>query len=117
MHFPHRFLFPSLAMLIFVSYIKFYTTKNELDTNRLRAHSKTAAEGRLFVKFIATIIYQQITKVMRENDMFKKYSVIELLKELSKVKRISVPDVEPFTSEWSKTQKEIVAKFNIKFST
>jgi transposase len=92
----------------------FDTTKNELDTNRLRSHSKTAAEGRLFVKFIATIIYQQITKVMREKEMFKKFSVIELLKELSKIKRIAVPEIEPFTSECSKTQKDILAKFNIK---
>jgi len=92
----------------------FDTTKNELDTNRLRSHSKTAAEGRLFVKFIATIIYQQITKVMREKDMFKKFSVIELLKELSKIKRIAVPEIEPFTSECSKTQKDILSKFNIK---
>ena len=51
----------------------FDTTKNELNTDRLRSHSKTAAEGRLFVKFIATILYQQITKVLREKDMFKKY--------------------------------------------
>jgi len=92
----------------------FDTTKNELDTNRLRSHSKTAAEGRLFVKFIATIIYQKITKVMRENGMFKKFSVIELLKELSKIKRIAVPDIEPFSSECSKTQKDILSKFNIK---
>jgi transposase len=92
----------------------FDTTKNELDTNRLRSHSKTTAEGRLFVKFIATVLYQRITKVMRENDMFKKYSVIELLNELSKIKRITVPEIEPFVSECSKTQKEIFAKFNIK---
>ena len=92
----------------------FDTTKNELNTNRLRSHSKTAAEERLFVKFIATILYQQITKVMRENDMFKKYSLTELLKELSKIKRIVAPDIEPFTSECSKTQKDILAKFKIK---
>ena len=92
----------------------FDSTKNELDTNRLRAHSKTTAEGRIFIKFIATIIYQQIAKVMREKDMFKKFSVTELLKELSKIKRIAVPEVEPFTSECSKTQKDILSKFNIK---
>jgi transposase len=95
----------------------FDTTKNELDTNRLRSHSKTTAEGRFFVKFIATIIYQQITKVMREKDMFKKYSVIELLKELSKIKRIVVPEIEPITTECSKTQKDILAKFKFKIST
>jgi len=95
----------------------FDTSKNELNSNRLYSHSKTATEGRLFVKFIATILYQQITKVMRENDMFKKYSVTELLKELSKIKMIAVPDVEPFSSECSKTQADIFDKFNIYLDT
>jgi transposase len=91
----------------------FDTTKNELNTNRLRSHSKKTTEGRLFVKFIATILYQQITKVMKENDMFKKYSVTELLKELSKIKMISVPEIEPFISEQSKKQIDILSKFKI----
>jgi len=69
------------------------------------------------VKFVATIIYQQITKVMREKNMFKKFSVIELLKELSKIKRIAVPEIESFTSEYSKTQKDIFDKFKIKMVT
>ena len=89
----------------------FDTSKNELNTNRLHAHSKSATDGRLFVKFIATILYQQITKVMRENDMFKKYSVTELLKELSKIKMIAVPEVEPFSSDCSKAQTDIFHKF------
>jgi transposase len=95
----------------------FDITKNELDTNRLHSHSKTTTEGRLFVKFVATILYQQITKVMRENDMFKKYSVTELLKELSKIKMVAVPEIEPFFTECSKTQTDIFAKFNIKITT
>jgi hypothetical protein len=104
----------------------FDNTKNELNTNRLRSHSKTTTDGRLFVKFIATItayfvrstsIYQQITKIMQENDLFKKYSITELLKELSKIKMISVPDVDDFTTECSKIQNDILAKFNIKIPT
>ena len=75
----------------------FDNTKNELNTNRLHSHSKATTEGRLFVKFIETILYQQITKVMKEKDMFKKYSVTELLKELSKIKMISLPELEDFT--------------------
>jgi transposase len=34
----------------------FDSAKNELNTNRLRSHSKKTTEGRLFVKFIATIL-------------------------------------------------------------
>jgi transposase len=95
----------------------FDSAKNELNTNRLHSHSKTTTEGRLFVKFIATILYQQITKVMRENDMFKNYSVTELLKELSKWKMISLPDVDDFITECSKRQKDILKKFNIAIET
>ena len=95
----------------------FDNTKNELNTNRLHSHSKLTTEGRLFVKFIATILYQQITKVMKEKDMFKKYSVTELLKELSKIKMISLPELDDFTTESSKKQNEIFAKFNIKIPT
>jgi transposase len=95
----------------------FDNTKNELDTNRLHSHSKTTTEGRLFVKFIATILYQQITKVMRENDMFKKYSVTELLKELSKIKMISLPELDDFATECAKRQNDIFAKFKINIPT
>jgi transposase len=95
----------------------FDNAKNELNTNRLHSHSKTTTEGRLFVKFIATILYQQITKIMREKDMFKKYSVTELLKELSKMKMMSLPELDNFTTECSKKQKDIFAKFNINFKT
>ena len=95
----------------------FDNTKNELNTNRLHSHSKTTTEGRLFVKFIATILYQQITKVMKENDMFKKYSVTELLKELSKIKMISLPELDDFTSECAKRQNDIFEKFKIKIPT
>jgi transposase len=91
----------------------FDTSKNELNTNRLHSHSKPATEGRLLVKFIATIIYQQITKIMRENNMFKKYSVTDMLKELSKLKMYSIPDIENFTTECSKNNRDILKLFNL----
>ena len=95
----------------------FDNTKNELNTNRLHSHSKATTDGRLFVKFISTILYQHMTKVMKENELFKKYSITELLKELSKIKMISLPEIDNFASECSKKQKEIFDKFKIAFST
>jgi transposase len=95
----------------------FDSSKNELNTNRLHSHSKTTTEGRLFVKFIATILYQQITKVMKNKEMFKKYSVTELLKELSKMKMISLPQVDSFATECSKKQREIFENFKIELKT
>jgi transposase len=95
----------------------FDNTKNELNTNRLHSHSKETTEGRLFVKFIATILYQQITKVMKEKDMFKKYSVTELLKELSKMKMIALPELDDFATECAKRQNDIFVKFKIAIKT
>ena len=63
------------------------------------------------------ILYQQITKVMKEKEMFKKYSVTELLKELSKMKMISLPEVGSFASECSKKQREILEKFKVELKT
>jgi hypothetical protein len=54
---------------------------------------------------------------MKENDLFKKYSITELLKELSKIKMISFPEIDNFASECSKKQKEILDKFKVVFAT
>jgi transposase len=62
----------------------FDAVKNEMDGNRLRAYSAYDADGRHFIEFIALIIYMQITKVMRNSNLFAKYSVREPLKELLK---------------------------------
>jgi transposase len=92
----------------------FDTVKNEMDGNRLRAHSAYNTDGRLFIKFIALIIYMYITKVMKNNKLFGKYSVRELLKELSKMKISFLQNIEPVKSEISKKQMTIFKAFNLK---
>jgi hypothetical protein len=47
-----------------------------------------------------------ILEVQFRNDMFKKYSVTELLKELSKIKMISLPELDDFVTECAKRQNE-----------
>ena len=91
----------------------FDAVKNEMDGNRLRAHSAYNTDGRLFIKFIALIIYMHITKVMRKNKLFGKYSIQELLKELSKMKISFLNNIEPVKSEISKKQLSIFKAFNI----
>jgi len=61
----------------------FDVMKNELLGKRLRAHSKESAEGRLFVKFITSILYSSISKIMKEKALFKNYSLRELMLELN----------------------------------
>lgn len=88
--------------------------KNEEDGKRLRVHSKYTADGKLFVKFIALIIYMKISQVMKNHNLFEKYTLKEMLFELRKIRFNYVDNFEPFVSEISKRQKEIFQAFGIK---
>ena len=92
----------------------FNIAKNEMDGDRLRAHSQYNTDGRLLLRFIALTIYMEISKVMREKKLFKKYAVKELLAELKKLKIIKIEKNDSFLSELSKKQKHIFEAFGIK---
>lgn len=88
-------------------------TKNEMDGGRLRVHSQINMEGKLFVKFITLIIYLKLSRIMKDQDMFKKYSLREVLLELRKIKITEIDNHEPITSEVSKKQRELLQKLGI----
>ena len=90
----------------------FDVEKNELDGRRLRAHSQYNSDGRIFIKFIALILHSQISSIMKINKLFDRYSLKELMAELSKI-RCSVFGDEEIVSEISKTQRKILAAFQI----
>jgi transposase len=91
----------------------FDVMKNELDGSRLRVHSQFNADGKIFVKFISLILYMEISRIMKENKLFDKYSMKELLWELKKTKITYIDANDPFISEISKKQKLIFKAFNI----
>lgn len=90
----------------------FDVVKNELLGKRLRGHSKDSTQGRIFVKFITTILYSQVAKTMKENNLFKTYSVRELMLELNKIKRTELKE-DYILSELTKKQRKIFKAFNI----
>ncbi len=90
----------------------FNIAKNEMDGNRLRIHNEMNMEAKLFIRFLALIVHSEIIRVMRKENMFKKYSVKELLLELKKIKRTKIGD-EIIISEVSKKQKDIYKAFAI----
>ncbi|MDR0575402.1 MAG: IS1634 family transposase [Tannerella sp.] len=93
----------------------FDTVKNEMDGDRLRSHSQYGMDGRLFIKFIALIIYMQITKIMRDKKLFEKYSISELVRELAKLKITYLNKMDSVKSEISKKQSQILKAFDIKY--
>lgn len=91
----------------------FDVVKNELLGKRLRSHSKESAEGRLFVKFITSILYSSVSKIMKENKLFKTYSLHELMLELNKITRTQIRKDNIIISELTKRQKKILEAFDI----
>jgi|SaaInlV_200m_DNA_2_1039689.scaffolds.fasta_scaffold19235_1 transposase len=87
--------------------------KNEIDGNRLRAHSQYNVNGRLFIKFISMILYAEISKTMKNTNLFNQYSVKELFAELKKLKMVKINDDVSFLSEISKKQKNIFKAFEV----
>jgi len=91
----------------------FNLSKNETDGNRLRAHNKYTNDGRIFIRFLTLILMSHINQVMREKDLFKSFSMKELLADLRKIKYIKLYDSTPMISEVSKKHKKIFEAFGI----
>lgn len=86
--------------------------KNEMDGDRLRAHSQYNSDARLFIKFISLILQSEIIKTMRDKKLFKIYTVKEMLATLKKIKLTSLDD-DQILSEISKQQRKIFEAFNV----
>ena len=92
----------------------FDNIKNDIDRKRLRVHKQETFEGRLFVDFIALIIYSWIKKIMRNEGINKSLTVQELIYELKKIKLIRLGEKKTVITEISKKQRQLLEKFNIK---
>jgi transposase len=60
----------------------FDAVKHELERKRLRIHTQETFEGKLFLDFVALILYAWISNVMRREGINKAFSVQELMYEL-----------------------------------
>ncbi len=87
--------------------------KNQIDGKRLRAHNKYTSNGRLFVKFIASIQHSKIMNIIKNDEKLKKYSLCEIMSELKKLKRNYFDENNTFLSELTKKQKLIFKAFNV----
>jgi transposase len=87
--------------------------KNELGENRLRVHSTEAMRGRLFLMFLATILYKALSCRMKESGLFKKYTIAEVLLILKQIKAITLSNDQSILSEVSKKQRDILTALKI----
>ena len=91
----------------------FLRLKNSLDLGRLRVHSDASMQNKIFIGFIALILLSQIHNTMLDVDLYKKYTMKQLLRVLSKhrVQEINGNQIR-FTP--TKQQREIYEAFGIK---
>jgi transposase len=90
----------------------FQRLKNSLDLGRLRVHSETSMQNKVFIGFISLILLSAIHSVMMDQGLYKNMTMKKLVLTLSKLKLQTVKGVRvlfPLTRE----QRTIYDAFKI----
>jgi transposase len=94
--------------------------KNSLDMKRLRMHSSTTMDSRLFIQFIALILISRIrtlAAIAKQNKELRLMTVREIMEALECIVRITYSGRYGCTiSEMAPLQKDIVEAFGLNIS-
>lgn len=85
----------------------FGNLKERLNMRRTSVSSDESLDGKLFVQFIALIYLSYVKKAMSENNLFKAYTIQELLDEFDIIERFEQPGRKHHIGEMTKKQKEL----------
>lgn len=92
----------------------FWRTKNSIDLNRLRVHGNDAMQAKMFIGFIASILMCYMNNVMSEKNLYKKYTMYEMVKKLQGL-RIHEIKGKKLLYPCTKEQHEIFDAFEIEY--
>lgn len=91
----------------------FENLKERLNMRRMAVSSEQSLDGKLFVQFIALIYLSYITRRMQENNLFKKYTMQEVLDEFDIIECFEVPGKQLHIGEITKRQEELYTKLGV----
>jgi transposase len=91
----------------------FDNLKERLNLRRVAVSSELSLDGKLFVEFIALIFLSYITKKMQENNLFKDYTLHEVLDEFDIIECFEVPGQQLQVGETTKRQMDLYAKLSV----
>ena len=91
----------------------FENLKERLNLRRVAVSSEQSLDGKLFVQFIALIFLSHITKKMQENNLFKDYTLQEILDELDIIECFEVPGQHLQVGEITKRQMDLFTKLGV----
>jgi len=87
--------------------------KNELESGRLKVSSKEAMEDRIFLTFLSMILYSEVSRVMKEKDLYKMYTLSEVFFELKKLRLATLTNRKSYLTEIYKRQRNLFEKFEL----
>lgn len=91
----------------------FENVKDRLEMKRTGVSSDLSLDGKLFVEFIALIFLSYIHQIMQKSDLYKKYTMHELLDEIEIIERYDRPGSKTQVSEITTKQKDIFCAFGV----
>jgi transposase len=91
----------------------FGNLKERLNMRRTSVSSEQNLEGKLFVQFVALIFLSFIDKAMRENSLYKNYTMQELFDELDIIESFEQPGRGRHIGEMTKRQLELYKVFGV----
>lgn len=91
----------------------FGNLKERLNMKRLAVSSELSLDGKLFVEFIALIFLSHIKKQMQDTELFKKFTMRELLDELEIIECFEAPGYKLEVGEMTKRQQELFKKIGV----
>lgn len=93
----------------------FLSIRNSPDWGRLPVHSDDGAQGKLLVGFIAAILMASIHKVMKEKQLYQKFTMTGLLRILARLWVQEINDHRIIAAQ-TKEQRMIFEAFDITLS-
>lgn len=66
--------------------------KNDLDMKRLRVHSNTSMEGRIFIQFVSLVLTTYLKGIMAEHGWTRDHNLQEIFSEMKSLREVSVED-------------------------
>ncbi len=91
----------------------FGNLKERLNQRRVAVSSEKSLDGKIFVQFIALIFLSYITRKMQGNNLFKKYTMQEVLDELDVIECFEVPGRQLQVGETTKRQRELYSQLGV----
>jgi len=91
----------------------FENLKDRLNLRRMAVSSEQSLDGKLFVQFVALIFLSYITKKMQENNLFKDYTMQEVLDEFDIIECFELPGKQLQVGETTKRQINLYAKLGV----